>query len=420
MPRPVRVFLRKNLARSIRRGHPWLYRDAVRTEAELADGTVVEVATPDRRALARGYWDATSPIAVRLLTDEHTVDVRGVVPERLAAALARRLAFIDRASTDTFRWVHGEADRLPGLHVDLYGRVAVVRFDGAGARAFYAALPDWLREAAAGASLTLEAIAERRRGARRGGPKTESGSEGSVGGVGGDGGDGDLPEAAAALWGTLPAGEVEVRENDVRFLVDLAHGQKGGLFLDQRDNRARVGTLAKGARVLNLFGYTGGFSLYAARGGALETTTVDVSRGAIEGARGNFARNGLDGAAAHFAAEDVFVFLERAAREGRQWDLVISDPPSFAPSSKALSRALGAYRRLHRMCAAVVAPGGVLCAASCSSHVGRDAFVATVTEGAREAGRRWALREVHGAGPDHPVSPVFPEGDYLKFAVGQM
>ena len=211
-----------------------------------------------------------------------------------------------------------------------------------------------------------------------------------------------------------------MRENGVRFGVDLARGQKGGLFLDQRDNRALVRTLAAGQRVLNLFGYTGGFSIYAALGGAAETTTVDVAAPAIEAARRNFERNGLPLAAAHLRAEDAFAFLERAAREGARWDLVISDPPSFAPSERALAAALPAYTRLHRLCAAVTAPGGTLCAASCSSHVDAAAFVETVTAGARAAGRTFTLVELRGAAACHPTLPSFHEGDYLKFAQGRL
>jgi len=266
-PALPRVVLRKNLARSIRRGHPWIYRDALTAPEGLADGALVFVVDADRKGLARGFWDARSPIAVRVVAtaDEAAgADVDAVIDARLGAALDRRAAFIDRAETDAFRWIHGEADRLPGIHVDLYGDVAVVRADGAGARAFYRDLPTRLAAAAA-RGLALRAVVER----------TPEG------------------EAAVATLGVLPEAELEVRENGVRFGVDLARGQKGGLFLDQRDNRALVGTLAAGRRVLNLFGYTGGFSIYAARGGASETTTVDVAAPAIAAARRNGVAIGL-------------------------------------------------------------------------------------------------------------------------------
>ncbi len=389
-----RVVLRKNLTRAIRGGHPWIYRDAVTAPEGLADGALVFVVAADRKAVARGYWDARSPIAVRVLAtaDERDAgpDVDALVDARLGAALDRRLGFLDRATTDAFRWVHGEADRLPGIHVDLYGDVAVVRADGAGARAFYRDLPARLATAAAARGLQLTAVVERE----------------------GDGG--------VVTLGALPAQEIEVRENGVRFGVDLAHGQKGGLFLDQRDNRALVRTLAQGRSVLNLFGYTGGFSIYAALGGALETTTVDVAAPAIAAARRNFERNALPLAAAHLHAEDAFAFLERAAAAGTRWDLVISDPPSFAPNERTLSAALAAYTRLHRLCAAVTAPGGTLCAASCSSHVGADAFLETVTTGVRAAGRTFTLIALRGAAACHPSLPAFHEGDYLKFAQGRL
>ena len=232
------------------------------------------------------------------------------------------------------------------------------------------------------------------------------------------GGDGAADERAAVVLGAAPEGEIEIRENGLRFGVDLLRGQKGGLFLDQRDNRALVRTLAPGRRVLNLFGYTGGFSIYAAAGGARATVTVDAAAPAIAAARRNFERNRLATDGARFVAGDAFAFLERAARDGERFDIVISDPPSFAPSRRALATGLRAYRRLHRLCAAVTAPGGTLCAASCSSHVDRAAFLATVRDGARDAGRRFELVELRGAGADHPVVPQFPEGDYLKFAVG--
>jgi 23S rRNA (cytosine1962-C5)-methyltransferase len=394
-----RVVLRKNLARAIRQGHPWIYRDALTAPEGLADGALVFVVDADRRAVARGFWDARSPLAVRVLATadeaaEVGADLEGAVDARLGAALERRLGFLDRAETDAFRWVHGEADRLPGIHVDLYGPVAVTRADGAGARAFYRDLPARLAAAARARGLPLVGVVER-------GQRDDDGG-------------------GAAIWGEVPGGEIEVRENGVRFGVDLVRGQKGGLFLDQRDNRALVRTLAEGRRVLNLFGYTGGFSVYAALGGAAETTTVDVAAPAIEAARRNFERNALPLSRAHLHAEDAFAFLERAAAAGTRWDLVISDPPSFAPSERALPAALRAYERLHRLAASVTAPGGLFCAASCSSHVRPAAFLETVQAGARAAGRAFTLVELRGAAACHPSLPAFPEGEYLKFAQGRL
>lgn len=399
-----RVRLRKNLAKSIHAGHPWLFRDAVESDGALPDGAVVLIANTDGRALGRGFWTASTPIAVRMLTTDAADVIASLVRARLTEALAQRLAFLDCARTNAFRWVNGEADRLPGLHLDVYASVASVRFDGPGARAFYLAPTTDLIGAvmAAGAPLGLSALIERHRGAR-----TNAGA-------------GVPPDDDLLLAGALPAGELEVLENGLRFGVDVLHGQKGGLFLDQRDNRARVEAMAAGLRVLNLFGYTGGFSVYAARGGARTTTTVDVAPGAIDAAARNFARNGLPATAHACISADVFDFLRQAIEQKRTWDLVISDPPSFAPSRRALPGAVAAYERLHGLCAQVVAQNGIFCAASCSSHVDEATFLRTVTDGVARARRRFALRSVHGAGADHPVAAFFPEGRYLKFAIGTL
>src|SRR5580692_9098779 len=405
-----RVVLRKRLGRAIRGGQPWIYRDALAASPRIADGAVVLVVGSDGRPLARGFWDAASPIAVRVLGGEGDLDVGAELDRRIAEALARRLQVIDRQTTDAFRWIHGEADALPGVHVDVYGAALTLRYDGGGARAFYRDLPARLREVARRSSLAVDAILERR---PRGGGGKQDGQDDKDRPGGKDGG----AERTLPLFGALPEGEMEIRENGLRFGADLRRGQKGGLFLDQRENRALVRTLAPGRRVLNLFGYTGGFSIYAAAGGARATTTVDVAAPAIAAARRNFERNRLPLADAGFAAEDAFAFLTRAAAAGERFELVISDPPSFAPSRRALETGLRAYQRLHRLCAAVTAPGGILCAASCSSHIRKDAFLATVRDGAREAGRRAQVREIRGAALDHPVVPQFPEGDYLKFAV---
>jgi 23S rRNA (cytosine1962-C5)-methyltransferase len=385
--RATPVTLRKDLARSIRQGHPWIYRDAVSAPEGLADGAVVEVRTRDGRPLARGFWDTRSPIAVRVMESggpgHRFTDAGALVAMRLREALERRLARLDLARTNAFRWVHGEGDLLPGIHLDYYADTAVVRFDGAGARAFYAPLEPKLREAAAGL-LKLRAVVDR------------------------DGRGASEPD------------EREVLEDGLRFVADLAHGQKGGLFLDQRENRLRVAALTQGKSVLNLFGYTGGFSLHAAAAGATSTDTVDVAKPAIETARRNFRLNGLSTDNAGFHADDAFVFLTEAAKRADAWDIVVSDPPSFAASKAAVPAALQAYERLHRLAAAVVHPGGLLCAGSCSSHIGKDAFITTIRVGAQQAGRRWRFESEHGAAFDHPVLPAFPEGDYLKFVIGRI
>lgn len=382
------MFLKRDLARHLRRGHPWVYRDSVAGGGELRDGALVEVHTRDGRPLAHGFWDASSPIAVRVLESGGPGHRFGgpdaLIVERLRASLDRRLERLDLTRTNAFRWVHGEGDLLPGIHVDVYATVAVVRFDGGGARAFYEPLESRLR-LAADDRLSLGAVIHR-----------------------------DGRQDSAGLK------ELEVLEDGLRFSVDLAHGQKGGLFLDQRENRQLVAERAWGKSVLDLFGYTGGFSVHAAAKGARRTDTVDLARPAIEAARRNFALNRLSGADARFHAADAFAFLTAAVERGDQWDIVVSDPPSFAPRKDALPGARKAYERLHGLAASVTRPGGWLCAASCSSHLSKAQFLDSIDAGARRAGRRWAFEGLYGAAFDHPVLPAFPEGDYLKFAVGRV
>ena len=200
------------------------------------------------------------------------------------------------------------------------------------------------------------------------------------------------------------------------FVVDLLRGQKTGAFLDQRDNRRRVGAMARGKRVLNLFSYAGGFSLHSAAGGATHVTSVDIAAQAHVTAQASFRAAGIDPRAHEFASADAFAFLASARDRGETWDIVVSDPPSFAPNEKSRPRALSAYRSLHRAAAQVLAPGGTLCAASCSSHVDAEAFVSTLDD-ATLSPRRLSLLELHGAPPDHPTVAGWPEGRYLKFAV---
>lgn len=374
------VTLRKKLARAIRQGHPWVYRDALEFPPGLKDGQLVAVVERDGRRLATGYWDNSGPIGVRVVDLQPVKDPAALIAQRLREALDKRLARFDPIHTNAFRWVHGEGDRLPGIHVDVYAHVAVVRFDGAGSRAFYGDLASALKSCA---NLRIDMVMDRK----------------------------ERPSDVAPI---------QVVENDIRFWVDLGQGQKGGLFLDQRENRVAVAARSAGKRVLNLFGYTGAFSLYAAKAGARRTDTVDVARPAIEAARRNFELNALSLAEAGLHAVDAFEFLEAAAQRRERWDIVISDPPSFAPSRESLPNARRAYLRLHRLAASVVAPGGLLCAASCSSHFARKDFVASVQAGVARAGRRFSLESVNGPGFDHPSLPVFPEGDYLKFVMGRV
>ena len=278
---------------------------------------------------------------------------------------------------------------MPGLVVDRYGPVAVARTDGAAATAGISGLADavWPSLSAWGVSALVHRLGSR----------------------------GERPRLDV-LRGHLPLPTVRVEEHGVPFVVDLVQGQKTGAFLDQRENRRRVGELARGRRVLNLFSYSGGFALHALRGGATHVTNVDVSAGAHATAYASLETAGIDPAACSLVTADAWGFLDGARTRGETWDLIVSDPPSLAANERAVPRALSAYRDLHHACVAVLAPGGIFCASSCSSHVDASAFMQTLDDLAL-GGRDLTVLEVRGAGPDHPTLAAFPEGRYLKFVI---
>ena len=385
---PEIVVREKATAERLLHGHPWLWRDAVaKGYPQAAPGDEVQVLAPDGQPIGRGVIDPTSPILVRLWTRDRVPLDKALLYERIQSAVALRGRLFDDQATTAYRLLHGEGDLMPGFVVDRYGPIAVLRSDGdaAGARVPATAHALWEALVSRGVSTLVHRV-----GARGETPRLE------------------------VLHGEAPPDRVVVREHGVPFVVDLAHGQKSGAFLDQRENRRRVGKMAAGKRVLNLFSYAGGFSLFAVLGP--HVTSVDMAAGAHATAQASFREAGVDPHGHAFVTAEVRAFLGRARERGERWDLIVSDPPSFAPSERAVTGALGAYRDLHEACAAVLAPGGILCAASCSSHVDARAFLTTLDDAAlRRPGMR--VLGLYGAGPDHPSRAAFPEGQYLKFVV---
>jgi 23S rRNA (cytosine1962-C5)-methyltransferase len=409
--------VRADVAKRLQEGHPWVFTEGLEptrapgTRSEqLPPGSWVQLVDPAGDAVAWGYVDPDSPIRVRAMAtgryDGAATASGATVRHRLQAAFDARRWLVASGTTTALRLLHGEGDQLPGVVCDLYDDTAVVVFDGPGARA--ALLDDVviaLAEATDWSVLPpIRRVFERQqRRSRRG--TADGGSGGS--------------QLDGVLWGDAPPERIVITEHGARFEVDVRHGHKTGLFLDQRDNRTRVASVAAGARVLNLFCYTGGFSVRAALAGARHVTSVDLAQPAVEAARRNFVLNDLDPHRHAFVAEDAFALLARARGDGRsaarRWDLVIVDPPSFAPRQSALGAALESYRKLNTEAMAVVEPGGLLATASCSSHVTPEAFLGVVREAARRSGRRVRILDVRGAGEDHPLSPAFLEGRYLKF-----
>jgi 23S rRNA (cytosine1962-C5)-methyltransferase len=386
----VIVTVEAGAAAAIAKGHPWVFRDAVANVRGNAEtGSFVRVTNKAGDALGVALYDARSAIALRMFgrDPKGALDARTIV--RRAEAAFRRRRF-DHAVTNAYRLLHGEGDRVPGLVIDRYGDVAVVRTDGD-------AMASWLDRLIEPLSRSLGAIGVRSLLARVEASANE--------------------RKTRLLWGEPAPDAVLVREHGMAMEVDLAFGQKTGAFLDQRENRKRVRELAAGKRrVLNLFSYAGGFSIAAALGGAGEVTSVDNAPRAHGTAQRSFRENGLDPKPHRFVTADVFTFLEESKKRGERFDLVISDPPSFAPNEKSKKRALGAYAKLHRACVEVVAAGGLFCASSCSSHIGMEEFLGTLDDAALGSGD-WVLEGAFGSPADHPTLAAFPEGRYLKFCI---
>jgi 23S rRNA (cytosine1962-C5)-methyltransferase len=385
----ARVEIDSRSAKAVRRGHPWVWRNAIRqAPRSLAAGALTSVFDANG-FVGHGLWDPTSPIAIRIYTRLQAESLGlGTLTSSVMRAVDARAPLFDPTDTNAYRMCNGEGDRVPGVVLDRYGSVAVARFDGDAIRAWADELVASLWPPLRQRGITSLAIRESTRG--KVGVRTAAGDP--------------MPDS------------VIVVERGMRMLVDLARGQKTGAFLDQRENRRRVRFMAAGARVLNLFSYAGGFSCAAALGGATYVTSVDVAHAAHGVAHETFRLNGIDPGAHTFVTSDVFSFLDHAHQRNERFDLVISDPPSFAPSEKSLPKALGAYRRLHEACARVVAKGGSLCAASCSSHVTSDAFLGTLDDEVL-GGRSFRVIDSFGQPPDHPTIPGWPEGRYLKFVV---
>jgi 23S rRNA (cytosine1962-C5)-methyltransferase len=397
---------------TIRRGHPWIYRSNVvhiSSSSSSASrplgktpGVIVQILDQEKRHVGAGVLDAAdSPLAVRVWTStpHERLDAK-LFRSRLETAIQiRSRLFPDPEDTNAYRILNGEGDRAPAFVVDRYKDVAVLRMDGEAARSVSTELLADIESPLRAIGITTLL--------NRGVP--EKGK----------------PPIVTPVFGPMRE-KVEAREYGVPFLVDLVRGQKTGAFLDQRDNRRRIGELVKrrdggggghSTRVLNLFSYTGGFSVRAALAGGI-VTSVDVAAAAHATAQESFRLAGLDPKAPHvFSTADAFQFLERAAKENKTWDVIISDPPSFAPNAQSKPKAISAYRALHRACVNVLAPQGTFVAASCSSHISAEDFMTTLDDGSLGGRSDLRVLELHGPPPDHPTLATFFEGRYLKLAI---
>lgn len=363
-------------------GHPWIYRDDLAEEPALPSGELAAVLDPRGSFLGQAFYSAASRIALRFVTaGDEPVDA-AFWEKRLENALAFRRRVV--RDTDACRLIFGEADGFPGLVVDNYnGHLAVQTLHPAMERRLPELL-ELLQHRLTPASITLRHDAEVRL------------LEG-------------LPLEVKTVYGELPP-RVEVREGPVRFLVDVRHGQKTGLFLDQRENRLAAGQLARG-RVLDAFAYQGAFALHMA-GRADHITLVESSAAALALAEENARLNAVSNL--ELVRENVFSFLKKAVSEKKQFDTIVLDPPAFAKSRQDRPAAVRGYTELNRLAFQLLNPGGLLVTCSCSYNLREEEFLDLVRRAAVAAGRQARLLERRGAARDHPGLLSLPESLYLK------
>jgi 23S rRNA (cytosine1962-C5)-methyltransferase len=392
----ARVLLKPKRARPFFGRHPWVLDSAVlRVEGEPAPGDVVDLTTHDGSFVARGLWNPDSRIRVRLYAFSASEQLDDAFWRRRverAVALRRLLGLHDRAVAA--RLINSEGDDLSGLIVDRFSEWLCVQFTARAMHCRMELICDLLEEMVRPAGILL-------RSAERGLGKLEG-----------------MQTTDGLVRGRLPDGPVFIKEHGLRFGVDLAEGQKTGFYLDQRDNRQAAARLARGRRVLDMFCYSGGFSVACAQAGAASVLAVDGSAKATALAEANAGLNGASAITVETA--DAFKKLDALAAAGERFGMVILDPPKFARNRSSHGEALKAYHRINRQGVDLLEPGGILVTCSCSGSVARDDFLMMLSGVAQRSGRSLSMLECRGAAPDHPVSVSCLEGEYLTCVIARV
>ena len=383
------IKLKRGREKSLKRRHPWIFSGAVEKATGKA-GDTLEVHDASGKPIAVAAYSPKSQIRARVWTFDlkEAVDA-AFFRNRVQKALALRETLPAAKHTNAMRLINGENDGLPGLIVDRYADVLVAQFLAAGVERWRDVILDALTEMSG-----CEAIFER--------------SDAEVRKLEG------LEPRVGFARGNRNATRCPIIEHGLNFRVDVEQGQKTGFFLDQRENRQRVRALAAGREVLDGFSYTGGFAISALAGGAKRVTAVESSAPALEVAKENLAANPLDASRVEFVQADVFSKLRELRDRAARFDLVVLDPPKFAPTAAQVSKAARAYKDINLWALKLLAPGGLLATFSCSGAVPPDLFQSIVAGAALDAGVDAKIVERFGAAADHPVAMEFPEGEYLK------
>lgn len=388
----AQLILKPGKERSVLRRHPWIFAGSIATLTGRAKpGDTVEIVSDRGDVLGRAAFSPESQIRARLWCfDADTPIDHAFFKRKVAAAVARRAAHPQLAGQSGVRLIHGESDGLPGVIADRYGDTVVLQLTSAGAERWREAIVAALAQASGCAHIYERSDSEVR------------GMEGLEGRTG-------------VLLGEMPDPDLAIAEYGVHLGVDAVAGHKTGFYLDQRENRRLTRDLAAGRSVLNCFCYTGGFSLQALAGGATDVLSIDSSGPALENARRNLARNPqLDATRAQWWEADVFEALRELRTAGRRFDLIVLDPPKFAPSAAHAQRAARAYKDINLLGFRLLNPGGILMTYSCSGGIGLELFQSIVAGAAADAGRDAQIVHRLAAAADHPIGLAFPEGEYLK------
>ncbi|MCC7128789.1 MAG: 23S rRNA methyltransferase [Anaerolineae bacterium UTCFX2] len=385
------LVLYKGREKSLLRRHPWVFSGSVAAvKGEIKSGDTIGILSADQEFLGWGAYSPHSQIRARIWSwDQQTNINRAFFEKKLAQSALARSSMLRGRDTDALRLVHGESDGLPGLIVDRYGEWIVVQFLTSGVEKWRSEILQSLVSLFKPRGIYERSDVDVRR------------LEG-------------LEERVGLLWGEAPPDRVVISEQGTQFDVDLRRGQKTGFYLDQRRNRLKVKELAAGTEVLDCFCYSGGFSIAALQGGAMSVTGIDVSGAALAQARSNLRLNGFMEDKYAQIEGDVFRVLRQLRDRDRRFDLIVLDPPKFAPTTAQVERAVRGYKDINLLALKLLRSGGVLTTFSCSSGVGMDLFQKIVAGAALDAEAQVQLVEWLHQDVDHPVALNFPEGEYLS------
>ncbi len=382
----VQCILQKGKERPVKNRHPWIFSGAIdRIEEGFEAGDLVRVFSEHDQFLGIGYLNPDSQIVVRMLAFEDVAIDEAFFEAKIVQAIEMRKKLIP-PGTNAYRLIHSEGDFLSGLTVDIYGDFLVVEFNTAGIDAWKPVIVKILRKYFPAFSIFERSDSDLR--------KWEG-----------------LKRSVGVLAGSEPPAAIEILENGIKFGVDIEGGQKTGFFLDQRESRAVVRDLSAGKRVLNCFAYTGGFSVYAAKGGAKEVVSVESSEPAVAMGRKNFERNGIGAEHGVWAQTDVFDYLRATKKE---FDMIILDPPAFCKNKNQVQDAARGYKDINLQALRQLPKGGLLFTFSCSSYITPDLFQKIIFGAASDAKRDVRILKKTSHAFDHPINIYHPEGEYLK------